>query len=590
MRALAVLSVVLYHADVAALPGGFLGVELFFVVSGFLITSLLQNEYAAQGDIHWLGFWKRRARRLFPALWGVLLLVPAYAALRLPEELWGLRDDVLAALFYVTNWQLILADQSYFEQIGRPSLLQHLWSLAVEEQFYVVWPMLFSLLLAKLPRRRAVQGLLAACATSAGLMWLVYDPAQDPSRVYYGSDTRAFGLLMGAALAFAMPVGALAQPSASATRNATLVSTLALLGLGGAFVGLEELTPVVYPFGLLGVGVATCALIVGSLRAPEGAISRFLSSRLLVAVGKRSYSLYLWHWPVVAATRPDVDVSLHGFSLLLLRLSLTALLAEVSYRWVETPLRRGAWFVRRPSSVEPRPARLGMYATALATLLLTLFSTRALIAAQAPMNEDLTLAAPAQAALHTSGAGMGPTVTQLNPNGTEQQPLPRVLAIGDSVMLGARKFLRSSDAQVEVDAEVGRTPLTTLSLLKRRKATGALGDVVIIHLGNNGPFQPEQFDRMMELLDGVPHVAFVTAKVPRRLGVFNNRTIRDGVERHPRTALIDWFEVAKDHANWFRDDGLHLRESGATEYARLLAQHYLAAPRPALPALPADAR
>jgi lysophospholipase L1-like esterase len=178
-----------------------------------------------------------------------------------------------------------------------------------------------------------------------------------------------------------------------------------------------------------------------------------------------------------------------------------------------------------------------------------------------------------------------PNVTQLGRSSTgalvSTEDLPHVLAIGDSVMLGARKFLRSGDAQVEVDAEVGRTPLTTLSLLKRRKAGGALGDVVIIHLGNNGPFQPEQFDRMVELLADVPHVAFVTAKVPRRLGVFNNRTIRDGVERHPRTVLIDWFEASKDHANWFRDDGLHLRESGATEYARLLAQHYLpAAPRP----------
>ena len=579
MRALAVLSVVLYHADVAALPGGFLGVELFFVVSGFLITSLLQSEYAVSGDIQWLGFWKRRARRLFPALWAVLLLVPAYAALRLPEELWGLRDDVLAALVYVTNWQLILADQSYFEQIGRPSLLQHLWSLAVEEQFYVVWPMLFSLLLAKLSRRRAAQGLLAACAASAGLMWLLYDPAQDPSRVYYGSDTRAFGLLMGAALAFALPAATPNKRGAPA-RNDTILSALALAALGYAFVALDELSPFVYPFGLLGVGVATCALIAASLRAPAGPVARLLSSRALVEVGKRSYSLYLWHWPVVAATRPDVDVSLHGFSLLLLRLGSTALLAEVSYRWVETPLRRGEWSLRWPSG-SPSPLRLRLYATAFGTLLLTLFSTRALIAAQAPLTEDLTLAAPSQTALQ---AAAGPTVTQLSA-GDVARAQPHVLAIGDSVMLGARKFLRSEAAQVEVDAEVGRTPLTTLSLLKRRKSGGALGDVVIIHLGNNGPFQPEQFDRMMDLLQDVPRVVFVTAKVPRRLGVFNNRTIRDGVERHPRTALVDWFEVAKDHANWFRDDGLHLRESGATEYARLLAQHYLPAPAPTLPTL-----
>jgi lysophospholipase L1-like esterase len=327
-------------------------------------------------------------------------------------------------------------------------------------------------------------------------------------------------------------------------------------------------------------------LIASSQRAPEGPINRLLSAPLLVAVGKRSYSLYLWHWPVVAATRPDVDVALHGFGLLLLRLALTGVLAEVSYRYVETPLRRGEWSVPRPSVGSSAPSRLRLYASAAAALVLTTFSTRALIAAQEPALEELTLAAPAHAALHAgSTAGNVPNVTQLGRSSTgalvSTEDLPHVLAIGDSVMLGARKFLRSGDAQVEVDAEVGRTPLTTLSLLKRRKAGGALGDVVIIHLGNNGPFQPEQFDRMVELLADVPHVAFVTAKVPRRLGVFNNRTIRDGVERHPRTVLIDWFEASKDHANWFRDDGLHLRESGATEYARLLAQHYLPeVPRP----------
>jgi hypothetical protein len=289
----------------------------------------------------------------------------------------------------------------------------------------------------------------------------------------------------------------------------------------------------------------------------------------LVALGKRSYSLYLWHWPVVAATRPGVDVALDGVSLLALRLALTALLAEASYRLVETPLRNGRWLAL-PRWQWSAPL-LRPYATALLALVLITFSAGALISAQEPPPPDLTLPGPSQA----FGAPPPGQVIVTSLAGGADAPQPRVLAIGDSVMLGARKFLRSEQAQVEVDAEVGRTPLTTLALLKRRKVQHALGDVVIIHLGNNGPFQHEQFDQMMELLGDVPHVAFVTAKVPRRLGVFNNRTIREGVTRHPRAALIDWFAAAQGHDKWFREDGLHLRESGATEYARLLAEHYL---------------
>jgi peptidoglycan/LPS O-acetylase OafA/YrhL len=566
MRACAVLAVLLYHADVAFLPGGFLGVELFFAVSGYLITALLLSERKEHGETDLLAFWLRRARRLFPALWTLLLLVPVYAAVAVPEELYRLRDDVLGALLYVTNWQLIQAQHSYFAQIGRPSLLQHLWSLAVEEQFYLVWPLLFASVLGKLKPQRAALALLFAALVSLGFMAHLYDPGLDPSRVYYGSDTRAFGLLIGAALAFALE-------GRSWTLSARTGARLAGLGAGAlalCFTCLSELDARVYPGGFLLVDVATCLLIVGNQSAPDSFVLRWLKSRSLVEVGKRSYSLYLWHWPVFMLTRPELDGSLSGASSFFWRFLLTALLAEASYRWIERPLReRGALtrFARHG-------LRVGLAATA---LVMTFgFSTRALISAQEPLRADLTLSLPAQEAALTTAAG-SPTVSALAGSARTQltaEP-PRVLAIGDSVMLGARKFLGSSQAAVEVDAAVGRTPLLTLSLLKKRSGSLKDLDVVIIHLGNNGPFQAEQFDGMVELLRDVPHVVFVTAKVPRRLGIYNNRTIREGVERHPHTALLDWFEAAKDHGEWFREDGLHLRESGATVYARLLAEHYL---------------
>src|SRR5215203_2186902 len=206
LRALAVIAVLLYHADLSWIPGGFLGVEVFFVISGYLITALLLAEWHQKGTINLKDFWMRRARRLLPALYVLLVVSLAFAVVFLPGEVARLRDDVLAAFGYVTNWYLIFGHVSYFEAVGRPSLLQHLWSLAVEEQFYLLWPPVLALALAvgasRLRRRRALTVALAGAVASAVAMALLYAPGVDPSRIYYGTDTRSTGLLCGAAVAF----------------------------------------------------------------------------------------------------------------------------------------------------------------------------------------------------------------------------------------------------------------------------------------------------------------------------------------------------------------------------------------------------
>src|SRR5262245_59947737 len=207
LRALAVVAVLLYHADVAWLPGGFLGVDVFFVLSGYLITALLLAEWHAHRSIDLPRFWLRRARRLLPALFAVIAIALAFALVWLPDEVANLRGDALAALAYVTNWHLIFKQDSYFETIGRPSLFQHLWSLAVEEQFYLLWPPLLLVLLRQRGRRGALAVALIGAAASAALMMLLYQPDVDPSRLYYSTDTRAFAPLLGAALACIWPLG-----------------------------------------------------------------------------------------------------------------------------------------------------------------------------------------------------------------------------------------------------------------------------------------------------------------------------------------------------------------------------------------------
>src|SRR5215217_1806010 len=206
LRAIAVMAVLLYHADLSWIPGGFLGVEVFFVISGYLITALLLAEWHQKGTINLKDFWLRRARRLLPALYVLLVVTLTFAVVFLPGEVAGLRADVIAAVGYVTNWFLIFGQESYFESVGRPSVLQHLWSLAVEEQFYLIWPIVLAVGLGfgatRLRRRRVLTVALVGAAASAVAMAIMYTPGVDPSRIYFGTDTRATGLLCGAALAF----------------------------------------------------------------------------------------------------------------------------------------------------------------------------------------------------------------------------------------------------------------------------------------------------------------------------------------------------------------------------------------------------
>lgn len=342
LRALAVLAVLLYHADLPVY-GGFLGVESFFVISGFLITALLLADWGAHGRVGLRSFWWRRARRLLPALFVLLAGVAALTAVLLPEELGSLGVDTLAALAYVTNWQLIAGGNPYFDPIARPPLLQHLWSLAVEEQFYILWPLLFAAGMRLLGARPLLALTLAGAAVSAGLVAARFIPGADPSRLYYGTDTRAAGLLAGAALAFVWAPGrapALARPWAGRALDAG--GMLALAALLGAYALMGEGHPLLYRGGLALVALITAALVAAATHPAARLLPRLLELAPLRWVGVRSYSLYLWHWPVFMLTRPGIDLPLEGPPAQALRFALAFGLAALSYSLVELPVRRGA--------------------------------------------------------------------------------------------------------------------------------------------------------------------------------------------------------------------------------------------------------
>ena len=334
LRALAVLAVLLYHARPGWLPGGFLGVEVFFVISGFIITRGLLLEWQESGRIDLRAFWLRRARRLLPALFLVLAGVMAYAAAFEADVVASLRADVLAALAYVTNWHLILGDQSYFASFEKPSLLLHLWSLAIEEQFYFVWPLLLAGLLPLLRKKATFVLIVGGIVASTAAMFLMYQPGGDTARLYYGTDTRAAALLCGAGLGFLLSNSRLSDHGWHWLM--ALLGLAALGGLAAAAYFMAEDTSLLYQGGFLGVSLITAVLIfVATRRNP---LSRLLGLAPLRWVGARSYGLYLWHWPIFLITWPETP----ALEILAAQVAATFVIAALSYRFVETPVRNGA--------------------------------------------------------------------------------------------------------------------------------------------------------------------------------------------------------------------------------------------------------
>ncbi len=343
LRALAVFSVLLYHGGYSWMVGGFLGVEVFFVISGYLITSLLLAEWRDDNHISLGRFWIRRARRLLPALFVLLVGVLLVGVIFLPDEVAGLRGDVLASVFYVNNWAYIFTDQSYFEVVGRPSLVAHLWSLAVEEQFYLLWPLLFVGGMKLLGRRWFPVLVVAGAIGSAVLMAALFDPSGgDPSRVYYGTDTRAAGLLFGCALAFVWAPWRL-RPTVGRGMTVAfdLIGVAALAVLVHMLIFTNEFSSSLYRGGFLRLDLVTL-VVIAVIVHPAAHLGRWMGIAPLRWLGLRSYGIYLFHWPVFQLTRPGLDVDLDGPALFALRLAITLALAELSYRFVELPIRKGA--------------------------------------------------------------------------------------------------------------------------------------------------------------------------------------------------------------------------------------------------------
>ena len=576
LRALAVLGVMVFHADWFYAQGGFFGVDLFFVISGFLITRLLLAELDRSGTISFRGFYLRRARRILPAMLLVIAGSALAAVVLAPDALPLLRVDALASALFVVNWHFIFQELSYFEYIGRQPLLQHLWSLAIEEQFYLLWPLIVLALASRGGRR--LLGVVALALAAASAVWmgvladrLGFPESMDIGRVYFGTDTHAMGLLAGAALAAAAPgisawAHAAVDEGGGVRRTGTLLGIAGLAGTLFLFSQVSENHPWLYPWAFVASAVFSMAAIVACLMpGPFGAL---LDAQPLRWIGERSYGIYLWHWPVFMLTRPGVDIPLEQGPAFALRCALTFALAAASYRFIEAPILGRSL---RPMPVTPQFARGALAAFACAALFILVPSP------QGAGSPGAKAAAQGAAGVVTGATPAAGTPTNPPPPAapataattTDRAPPPligrrsgQLTVVGDSVALGARSAIERGIDGAAVYAMVGWQAADVLSMLQRIRDAGELRSKVLIHLGTNGYVTEKQLRAMLELLRDRERVLVMNSRVPRRWMAANNRLLATVVPQYPNAVLIDWHSLSDDRPEFFVQDGVHLTGSG----------------------------
>jgi peptidoglycan/LPS O-acetylase OafA/YrhL len=562
LRAIAVTAVVLYHLGISWIPGGFLGVDLFFVISGYVITRLILDSINQSSALDLRAFYAARLRRIYPGFIFMVICTIIFIGVWAPEAIKRFLSDLPYALTGTINWFLVARHQDYFEAIGRPPLLQHTWSLAVELQFYLIWPIILLTVLKYFGKKNIARIALLIAIISGVTLFLVslrldQSNAQQISHIYFGTDTHSLGLFLGSALAVSwIPQNLSADIAKRAQDVIDGIGVIGLLGLIATFLFIDETNASLYRLAFPLAGIFGCLVII-SLVHPASRFAPLISSAPFRWVGQRSYGIYIWHWVIFQVTRPSVDLTGESWALYLARVLLVLALADISLRWVEIPFRQGVvqnWFrgmKYRAPKVKLRQ-QLSVVVSIIAVLAVTSSISVQAINKADQISQDLLTVQEDQS---SSQADLGSTTG--------------LWVTGDSVILGIRSKLESKEHISLINARVGRQAPELLAVM-RVDQSSVPSSPVVFNLGNNNALSEQTVIDIFEIVKNQPQVIVVNTAVPRPWKDANNAIISKVASGYPNVRLVDWDRVSKDRPELFAPDGVHLSPTGSDVYVDLV--------------------
>lgn len=577
VRAVAFIAIIIYHLNPQWLSGGFLGVDTFFVISGYLITSLLLTEYHNTGKIELMSFWLRRVKRLIPAVLFLVMGVIVLSLIFMPTEIQKVRADSIAAIFYVSNWWYIMQNVDYFEQFAVQPL-KHLWSLAIEEQFYLVFPIVLLSLLSFIRRLKSIRIIfLILLVISMIAMMVLYVPNENVARVYFGTDTRIQTLLMGVLLALVWPPF---QLKAKVNRQMrTMIDTAGVVGLAILFICFKfvsETNSILYYGGFFLISTVTLLVIASSVH-PSGYFAKFLGNKVFTFIGSRSYSLYLWHYPIIVLIHHQFVQGQIPPLVYVVEILLMVLMAEFSYKFIEQPFRKEGFNIFAFNHLKNWRSQ-----KVLRTWLVIILLIPTLLVMVGGFNRFAQKNSTRVTEVNTE---------EIDKLITQPLPLPQLeidgfvvkgnkqkyaswkpLLIGDSVMVDIGDDFRSFVPKADINGKVGRQLVEATSLAKRQyQSYRDKNDIVVLELGTNGDFTEEQLNSLLEQF-GEADIYLVNTRVPRSYESHVNQVLAKAAKKRANVTLVDWYSRSENHTEYFAPDGIHLQPPGVRALTNSIIQ------------------
>lgn len=577
VRAVAVIAIIIYHLNPQWLSGGFLGVDTFFVISGYLITSLLLTEYHNTGKIKLMSFWLRRVKRLIPAVLFLVMGVIVLSLIFMPTEIQKVRADSIAAIFYVSNWWYIMQNVDYFEQFAVQPL-KHLWSLAIEEQFYLVFPIVLLSLLSFIRRLKSIRIIfLILLVISMIAMMVLYVPNENVARVYFGTDTRIQTLLMGVLLALVWPPF---QLKAKVNRQMrTMIDTAGVVGLAILFICFKfvsETNSILYYGGFFLISTVTLLVIASSVH-PSGYFAKFLGNKVFTFIGSRSYSLYLWHYPIIVLIHHQFVQGQIPPLVYVVEILLMVLMAEFSYKFIEQPFRKEVFNIFAFNHLKNWRSQ-----KVLRTWLVIILLIPTLLVMVGSFNRFAQKNSTRVTEVNTE---------EIDKLITQPLPLPQLeidgfvvkgnkqkyaswkpLLIGDSVMVDIGDDFRSFVPKADINGKVGRQLVEATSLAKRQyQSYRDKNDIVVLELGTNGDFTEKQLNSLLEQF-GEADIYLVNTRVPRSYESHVNQVLAKAAKKRANVTLVDWYSRSENHTEYFAPDGIHLQPPGVRALTNSIIQ------------------